>query len=306
MEADDSKETLTPDVSADRPAPASVCVSRRRCRLIAGGVFVTLAYSLWCGGLYLFQDGLVFPAALAPAPDSNVPDTIVQLAVETEQGRSVPGFFIRHGAAAEGKPGPAVIFFHGNAEIIDFQSRVEEMYGRLGVSVLLPEYRGYGRARHVGSPSQEALVADGVKFYDELIKRPDVDPARVIIHGYSIGGGVAAQVATQRRPAALILEATFTSLASFAWRYGVPPALSRHPFRTDEVLPGLGVPLFIAHGRHDTIVPVEHGRRLHALVPTSTYIELEQGHMDLPGDAPEDPYREEIRKFLVRNRILGE
>jgi pimeloyl-ACP methyl ester carboxylesterase len=306
MEVGERDETLLPDAPAARPSPAPVRTSRRRRWLIRGGVFVALAYPMWVGAMFLFQDGLVFPAALAPDPDFRVPHTVVQLAVETEQGRSVPGFFMRHGVAATGKPGPAVIFFHGNAEIIDFQYRVEDLYRRLGVSVLLPEYRGYGRAKHAGEPSQEALVADGVKFYDELIKRPEVDPARVIIHGYSIGGGVAAQVAAQRKPAALILESTFTSVASFAWHYGVPPALSRHPFRTDEVLPGLGVPIFLAHGRHDNIVPVEHGRRLHTLVPSSTYVELDHGHMNLPGDAPDDPYREEIRKFLLRNHLIQE
>lgn len=263
--------------------------------------YAGIAYGTWVGGMYFFQDGLVFPHELAPKPMPSVPRYVREMEVQTEQGRAVPGWFVPAGPAKAGKPGPAVIFFHGNAEIIDYEDRIENIWDRLQVSLLLPEYRGYGRAKHAGEPSEAALVADGVRFFDELARRSDVDPSRIIIHGYSIGGGVAAQVAARRKPAALILEATFTSVASFGWRYGVPPFLARHPFRTEEVLPGLGVPLFIAHGSADGIVPVEHGRRLHAAVPTSTYLELDCGHMNLPLN---DAYVEQLRGFLVRSGVL--
>ena len=269
-------------------------------------VYLAIAWVTWCAAIYFFQDKLVFPRDLAPQP-APARDVLPQnvIAVTTEDGRSVEGWFTPARGATASQPAPAVLSFHGNAEIIDFQDRVPPLWRQLGVSLLMSEYRGYGRAKHAGVPSQDALVADGVRFYDELIKRPDVDRSRIIIHGYSLGGGVAAQVAARRKPAALILEATFTSMADFAWGYGVPPFLSRHPFHTDEVLPQLGVPIFISHGRADSIVPVSHGRRLHAIVPDSTYVELDCGHLDLPGDGPNDAYREQIREFLKANGIIS-
>ncbi len=54
----------------------------------------------------------------------------------------------------------------------------------------------------------------------------------------------------------------------------------------------------------DAIVPVDHGRRLHALVPTTTYVELACGHLDMPGDRPVDAYREQIRRFLADAGVL--
>lgn len=277
---------------------------RRRWTWRRLGAYLVLAYAMWCGALYLFQDQLVFPSQLCPEPMAKVPGYVDEISVTTEDGRAVPGWFVPAAGVSPTSPGPAVLFFHGNAEIIDYELRIESLWRDMGVSVLFPEYRGYGRAKHAGRPSEAALVADGVRFFDELARRPDVDPKRIVIHGYSIGGGVAAQVASRRKPAALILEATFTSVASFAWRYGAPPFLSTSPFNTDEALPGLGVPILIAHGRRDHIVPVSHGRRLHALVPTSTYVELDCGHLNMPGPGADGSYAAQIRAFLFRSSIL--
>lgn len=266
---------------------------------------VLLVYLGWCGLMYVYQDALVFPADLAPQIAASVPGDVEVIEIETGGGGAVPAWFYPATGADADEPGPAVLYFHGNAEIIDEQDRVAAMWGKLGASLMLVEFRGYGRAADAGPPSQHALVADGVRFFDLLRERPEVDPDRIIVHGYSIGGGVAAQVAARRKPAALILEASFKSLASFSWGYGVPPVLARHPFRTDKVLPVLDVPIFISHGSRDMIVPVHHGRWLHALAAGSVYVELDCGHLDMPGDRRHDPYRERIRTFLVDNGILS-
>src|SRR5438045_8236 len=84
-----------------------------------------------------------------------------------------------------------------------------------------------------------------------LAARPDVDRSRIVIHGRSLGTGVASQLAGRHQPAALILESPFTSVASFAWRYGVPPVFLKSPYRTDEVLPKLTCPILILAGRDD-------------------------------------------------------
>jgi uncharacterized protein len=268
---------------------------------------LAFAWIAWCTGMWLFQDRLIFPRELAPHPPAQRSiDAGNVITITTGTGKPIEGFFCPAPGCSAEHPAPAVLYFHGNAEIIDFQDRVRPMWERLGLSLLMAEYRGYGRAKYAGVPSQDTLVADGVRFYDELLRRPEVDRSRIVIHGYSIGGGVAAQVAARRKPAALILECTFTSVADFAWQYGVPPFLSRNPFHTDQVLPQLGVPIFLAHGRTDHIVPVSHGRRLHELVPASTYVELECGHLDMPGGRPEDAYPQALREFLVAKGISGD
>ena len=176
-------------------------------------------------------------------------------------------------------------------------------YGKIGVSVFLPEYRGYGRS--AGKPSEKEIAADMIRFYDLLIRRADVDPSRIVFHGRSVGGGVAADLATRRTPAALILESTFSSIAAMALKFGAPPFLLKHPFRTDRVVEGLDVPMLIFHGTRDTVVPVSHGRRLHKLARGSTYVEYNSDHNDFPGEGNEEAYWREIQAFLVRPGVLG-
>jgi hypothetical protein len=111
------------------------------------------------------------------------------------------------------------------------------------------------------------------------------------------------QVAARRPPAAMILESTFTSLASFAPRYLAPAALVRHPFRSDQVFPRLSMPMLLMHGDRDEIIPVSHGRRLRELAPHATYLEMPAGHNDFPPD--EDLYWLAIERFLREQGMIA-
>ncbi len=260
-----------------------------------------LAYVVWCIVLYSYQDHLVWPAELAQ-PQEPKPKNAESISLPIERGGSVESWFFPAKPDESGKPAPVVIYFHGNAELIDQQDRVVQGYSKMGVSVFLPEYRGYGRS--AGRPSEKDIARDMIRFYDLLIRRADVDPSRVVFHGRSVGGGVAADLATRRTPAALILECTFSSLVSMALKFGAPPFLLKHPFRTDRVVEGLDVPMLIFHGTRDTVVPVSHGRRLHKLARGSTYVEYNSDHNDFPGEGNEDAYWREIQAFLVRPGVL--
>ncbi|NLE61233.1 MAG: alpha/beta hydrolase [Planctomycetes bacterium] len=284
---------------------ASTDVKRRRAGRAAVRLLGVLAaaYLAWCAVLFYCQDGMIFPRYSAPAPLSSPPfaDTEVVRIDVGEQGQ-MEGWFIPARPQRSSSPAPLVIYCHGNAEIIDQQDWFVENYHRMGCSVFLPEYRGYGRSP--GKPSERAIVEDCVRFHDELLKRGDVDPARIAIHGRSLGGGVAAQIAARRKPAALILESTFSSVASYAGRYCVPELLVRHPFRTDRVLPELEVPILILHGTHDRIVPVWHGRRLAELARDGVYIEYDCGHNDSPGRENEADYWARIERHLAKAGVI--
>ncbi|MGQ9650799.1 MAG: alpha/beta hydrolase [Phycisphaerae bacterium] len=266
-------------------------------------VLLSVAYLGWSTVLFFWQDEMLFPRYAAPSPLSSPPFANLQIIrIDVGEKRHMEGWFIPAASASPSSPAPVVIYCHGNAEIIDRQDWFVENYRRLGCSVFLPEYRGYGRSP--GKPSQKAIVEDCVRFHDELLKREDVDPRRIAIHGRSLGGGVAAQIAARRKPAALILESTFASVASYARKYCVPKLLVRHPFRTDLVLPELDVPILIFHGTHDDIVPVEHGRRLAGLARNVLYVEYDCGHNDSPGRGNEADYWARIEAFLAKVRVV--
>lgn len=267
-------------------------------------LLAAVLYVAWCTTLYFCQGWLLFPADMAPQPSPRRYDaTTVELELPIEPAGRVIAWFMPATGSNPDVPAPLVIFFHGNAEIIDYQHTVVEGYRRLGCAVLLPEYRGYGRSD--GKPGERAIVADAVRFYDKIITRPDVDADRIVIHGRSLGGGPAAQLAVKRPGHPLILESTFSSAAAMAHKYAAPAFLVRHPFRTDRALAAAGTaPVLIFHGTRDDIIPVSHGRRLRDIAPHATYVEYDCRHNDFPGSDNEQAYWNEIARFLERTGII--
>lgn len=169
-----------------------------------------------------------------------------------------------------------VCFMHGNAELIDYNLPEAREWNARGFDVLLAEYRGYGRSS--GSPSQDAIVQDTIDAIVEVTR--DGSYPLLVLHGRSLGGAVAVQVALRLgdRCSAVVMESPFRSVASFAWRYGVPPALVKNPFRSDEAMPKLACPILILHSRQDEIVPFSHGEALAALTSLATLVPLEGSH----------------------------
>jgi hypothetical protein len=147
------------------------------------------------------------------------------------------------------------------------------------MSVLLAEYRGYGRS--AGDPSEADIVSDLVAFHDLAVARVEVDPSRVVLHGRSLGGGVVCGLSRERPPAAMILQSTFTSIpdASPWWAWS---ALALDPFDNLGCVSNLDAPLLVLHGRGDTLVPVAHAERLHAAAPGSQLVLYDAGHNDMP------------------------
>lgn len=250
--------------------------------------------------LYTQQNSMLFPRQYTNLrPNTRPPAGVEAIIVTGPDGEKVEGWFAPGRGCTPAAPGPAVIYCHGNAELIDDNTDYIRAYTTRGVSILLIEYPGYGRS--TGTPSQGSITDAGVKFYDSLAARPEVDPARIVLHGKSLGGGVAAQLLAKRPAAAVILESTFTSVASFAGDYYMPQFLVRHPFRTDDVLKRSKAPVLLFHGRDDEIIPVAHGRALAALRPDAIYVETDGHHNDYPPDPR--AYWSEIEKFLDRHSL---
>ena len=95
-----------------------------------------------------------------------------QFWIETEQG-SVEWWLFKGKAVNPSKKGPAVLMAHGNRELIDFYRNRAEAYQGMGYTVLLGEYRGYGRS--AGQPSRKHIASDFQLYYDQLIALSFVD-----------------------------------------------------------------------------------------------------------------------------------
>jgi fermentation-respiration switch protein FrsA (DUF1100 family) len=288
------------DVSG-KPPPPPRTRKRAALRLL---IILVCGYLIGCGGLYVLQDRVLYPRDLIAAPTGSVPFAVTEmLFVDLEGGGRVEAAFIAAPGATAEHPAPLVVYCHGNSELIDQMYPIIAGYHKLGCSVLLPEYRGYGRSG--GKPSQEGIGTDLAKLFDLASQRPEVDEQRIVFHGRSLGAAVAADLATRREPHVMIVQSAFTSVVAMAHRFMLPGFLVTNKYRTDHVLPGLGVPTLIFHGTQDKTVPVVHGRKLAELVPTATYVEYDCAHNDFPGAGNGRDYWDQIAAVLGKHGIIG-
>ncbi len=215
-----------------------------------------------------------------------------------ESGRTEFWYLRGDGVSAE-RPGPAVLFAHGNAKMIDYRTPLLVPYQEAGISVFLCEFRGYGRSE--GRPSEEALIADFGRVLAFAKSLPEVDAGRMIFHGRSLGGAVAAALASFEAPHALILESTFVDAASpFASRASLMwPVMIPDRWRSLERLEGYTGPTLILHGKNDRTVSVRSAHAFHEQIPGSQLVIFEGGGHRLLGEYEEEAYWGEIRTFLL-------
>ena len=227
------------------------------------------------------QRKLLFPSHLVPRPRTSEHALLsAEQSWLSTSSCKVEVWFLPGDRVSAAKPGPLAVFAHGNGELIDQWPRLLAPYRQLGVSVLLPEYRGYGRS--TGQPSESAIVDDFDRALAGALRDPRVDTRRVVYHGRSLGGGVACSLARRRLPQALVLESTFTSVADVARGMGIPSFLVHDRFESLPVVQTFAGPVLILHGERDTLIPVSHAHRLAAANPRAKLVLYDVGHNDLP------------------------
>ena len=264
--------------------------------------------------LLLAQRSILFPRHMLPrVPDVpagvegreilrlGLDGAVIQVGGEPAGSGGVEAWFLPGKGTSADEPGPLLVFAHGNGEVIDLWPEALLPYRNAGVSVLLPEYRGYGRSE--GSPSEQAIDADFTALLDLVTARPDVDGERVAYHGRSLGGGAVCALARQRPPRALILESTFTSVRDRAADLFIPGFLVRDPFDNLEVVGSLDVPVLVMHGERDGIVPLTDGEALAAAAPQGRFTSFSCGHNDFPG-ADRARYWAEIHALLRESGVV--
>lgn len=263
-----------------------------------------VTYMVFVGLLGLLQRKMIFAGADQPArPVAGLDEAGAERWwLDTPEGRVEAWFLPGKGASADA-PGPAVIIAHGNGEAIDdWLHGLPDRYRDAGISVLLPEYRGYGRL--AGTPSQAHITADYAKFDDRLAARDEVDAGRIFFHGFSLGGAVVASLARVRTPKALILQSTFTSIADMAkgFPFPVPRFIIRDPFDTIGEVRRLHVPMLIVHGRLDDVIPFSHGQKLAQAAHDADFVVHGGGH-HLMNDAV--AFWRAVRKLLARAHLVN-
>jgi len=212
--------------------------------------------------LWLAQRSLIyFPHGSPPSPAAlGLPQAEI-VTFDTEDGLHLEAWFV---PAREPRQDRTIVVFNGNAGHRGHRAILGALFAEHGFSTLLLDYRGYGG--NPGLPSEAGLERDARAAVAYLASRPDVNLARVVYFGESLGAAVAVGLAVDHPPAALILRSPFSTLAEIGQRhYPFLPVrwFLRDRYPSLERIGAIESPVLIIAGDADRIVPLDDSAALY-------------------------------------------
>jgi uncharacterized protein len=223
---------------------------------------------LWPTGFYLtamvvlmiFEETLIyFPDRYPIGEWSPVGVKVEDAWFEAADGTRLHGWY----APAENAPA-VVLMAHGNAGNLSHRiDHIRRMNRSLGLSVMVFDYRGYGRSE--GAPNEAGILADARAARKRLAERAGIAERDIVLLGESLGGGVMVDLAARDGARGLVLENTFTSLPDVAaLHYPMFPVrlLMRNRLESIDKIADYHGPLLQTHGEADSIIPYQLGKRL--------------------------------------------
>lgn len=222
-------------------------------------IIVVLAYFAVIGTMYFSQRSMLYATAdggsLAAANWMAIAGKR-RFEIRTEDGEQLASWYL---PPDPGKP--VFLFFHGKGGGLERKKWRWARIRKAGYGVLAFSYRGYPGS--TGTPSETGIIKDAEATYNWLRKRHPAD--EIILHGLSLGTGVAVALAGKVRVRAVILEAPYTAIVDVAAeRYPLVPVhwLMWDQFLSREQIGKVAAPVLIVHGTRDTVIPFEHAKRL--------------------------------------------
>ena len=186
------------------------------------------------------------------------------------------------GSSRGGGPEFTILFCHGNGGNIFHHLDSINIFQNLGLNCFIFDYRGYGKSE--GKPTEEGTYLDVRAAYDWLTKKKKISPDNIIIFGRSLGGSIAAQLASKVKAKACVVEGTFTSYVDIGKKfYPYMPVrwFARFSYRTIDYIKNVHCPVMFVYSRNDEVVPFEFGLRLYeAANEPKEFVEIFGSHND--------------------------
>lgn len=263
--------------------------------LVAAAVSIYLLLGVM---LFFMQERMIFlprlPGRQLEATPRDVGFDYVDVNFKTADGLTLHGWYIY-----ARNPRGTVLFLHGNAGNISHRLDSVAIFHELGFNTFIIDYRGYGQSE--GKPGEQGTYRDADAAWQHLLTERGEDPARIVVFGRSLGGAVAAWLATKHKPAALIVESSFTSVAEMAahlYPYVPVRFILRLRYPVIDFVSRITCPVLIVHSRDDEIIPFAMGKALYKAAPgPKAFLELagdhNSGFLMLP-----DRYRQKLAEFI--------
>ncbi len=202
---------------------------------------------------------------------------------------------------------PWILFFHGNGEVVSDYDGIAPLYHKIGLNLVVADYRGYGSSNGVPTLTHLAqdchLIFKGVK---EEISRRNLR-GDLLVMGRSLGSISAIELAYHHQDSikGLIIESGFPSVVRLIYHFGIPAFgidLKRIDQSCMEMIQGISLPSLIIHGEEDQLVPLENAEELYHHLGTN-----EKELLIIPGATHNDImvvgfniYFETMKRFMMK------
>ena len=230
-----------------------------------------VVYILIAGFMYFFQENMIFfPERLDESYSFNFDVPFEEQYIKSTDGAELHGILFK----ADSSRG-LIFYLHGNAGSLRRWGDIADTYTKMNYDVFMLDYRGYGKSEgRINNEKQ--LYKDNQVVYDFLKSKYPED--NIIILGYSIGTGPAAELAASNKPGLLILQAPYYSLTDMMQRYYpfLPTGILKYKFETYKYLGKIEAPIVIFHGDEDEVIYYGASLKLQDMFKeTDTLIRLE-------------------------------
>jgi len=272
--------------------------------LITGIGIGAIAYLSICIYLFLCQNRLIFfPSSII----ENTPEKLgltysdIWLSIPTKLGKidKIHGWWI----PADKPTSKVLLYLHGNGVNIEVNLEHAQRFHKLGFSVFLIDYRGYGKSKGK-FPTEKQVYEDAQIAYDYLVEERGIKPENIMVYGHSLGGAIAIDLAIKRpKIAGIIVQSSFTSVEDLvqlkkSYRFFPIGLILHHKFESIDKITRLQMPILLIHGAEDKTVPVWMSECLFAKakVPKKLLIVPEAHHTNVAKVSGEK-YLQTVREF---------
>ena len=235
-------------------------------------------------------------------PGNTIPMELIEAVELDSEGNTLHGFWI----AAPEQPAVTILYFQGNKHNLDeYWDRIMYLH-EIGVNLFIADYRGFGRSE--GTFSEEGMQADARTALAHVAQRPEVDPARLGLYGFSLGNVNSIYLAAEvfRDPMFLIAEAPFAAanaLIQGAVNLPMPAGwLTQGRFDNADRIRRIEAPLLLLHGEDDDFVRYRDNGRVvfqNAPEPKTLVLVPSAGHSDIPETMGVEAYQTLIADWIA-------